>query len=191
MKTIRYTLLSDGSSDRMLMPIIEWLLCQHCPEIAVESSWADLGRLPQPPRTLFDKIVMALELYPCDMIFVHRDAESESYEMRHAEISREMDNMLDAPPRICVIPVRMMEAWFLCDELAIRKAAGNPHSRNSLNLPNAKSLESLSDPKKFLFDLIKDSSGRRGVRLKKLNLHRCAFRVSQYIYFKRARFAVF
>ena len=81
MKTIRYTLLSDGSSDRMLMPIIEWLLYQYCPEIEIESSWADLGRLPQPPKTLPEKIEVTLDLYPCDLLFVHRDAENESYEI--------------------------------------------------------------------------------------------------------------
>lgn len=180
MKTIRYTLLSDGSSDRMLLPVIDWLLCQHCPEIAVESSWADLGRLPQPPKSLSNKIRVALELYPCDLLFVHRDAETERYEVRHAEICRELEG-LDTPPAICVIPVRMLEAWFLFDESAVRKAAGNPHGRNFFYLPNSNSLEKLPNPKKILFDLISGSSGRSGVRLKKLNLHQCAFLVSQFI----------
>jgi hypothetical protein len=164
----------------MLMPIIEWLLYQYCPEIEIESSWADLGRLPQPPKTLPEKIEVTLDLYPCDLLFVHRDAENESYEIRHAEIHRVLDG-LDEFPAVCVIPVRMMEAWFLFDELAIRKAAGNPHGRNSLNLPTIDSVENLPDPKNTLFNLIKDSSGKSGVRLKKLNLHQCAFRVSQSI----------
>jgi hypothetical protein len=180
MKRIRCTLLSDGSSDRMLMPIIVWLLYQHCSEIVVESSWADLSRLREPPKTLQDKILVALDLYPCDLLFVHRDAEGERYEMRHAEIRRELDK-LEAPPAVCMIPVRMMEAWFLFEKTAIRKAAGNPHGSNLLNLPNVHSLENLPNPKKFLFDLIKNSSGRSGVRLKKLNLHRCAFLISQFI----------
>lgn len=180
MKMIRCTLLSDGSSDRMLMPIIDWLLCQHCSEIAVESSWADLGRLREPPKTLNDRIEVALDLYPCDLLFIHRDAENKNYEMRHAEINKALDK-LEAPPAICVIPVRMLEAWFLFDELAIRKAAGNPHGCNPFILPGFNSLESILNPKKFIFDLIKCSSGRSGVRLKKLNLHLCAFRIAQYI----------
>ncbi|MBU4263221.1 MAG: hypothetical protein KKC76_15305 [Proteobacteria bacterium] len=180
MKMIRYTLLSDGSSDKMLIPIIDWLLYQHCSEIAVESSWADLGRLQEPPKTLHNKILVALDLYPCDLLFVHRDAEHERYEIRHAEICRELSK-LTAPPAVCVIPVRMMEAWFLFEKSAIRKAAGNPHGSNPLNLPNVNSLENHPNPKKVLFNLIKDSSGRSGVRLKKLNLHKCAFLVSKYI----------
>jgi hypothetical protein len=179
MKTIRYTLLSDGSSDKMLMPVIDWLLIQHCVEIAVKSSWANLSILPQPPKILSERIKVALELYPCDLLFVHRDAEKERYEIRHAEISRGLEG-INGPPTICVIPVRMMEAWFLINELAIRKAAGNPNGRSSLNLPDVNSLENLPDPKGYLLNLIRVSSGRRGVRLKKLNLHQCAFRVSQY-----------
>lgn len=59
------------------MPIINWLLYQHCSEIAVESSWADLSRLREPTRTLGNRILVALDLYPCDLLFVHRDAENE------------------------------------------------------------------------------------------------------------------
>lgn len=180
MKSIRCTLLSDGSSDQMLMPILEWLLCQHCPELAVESAWADLGRLRMPPKTLPSRVLAALDLYPCDLLFIHRDAEKERYDVRHTEIRRALDG-LDAPPAICVVPVRMLEAWFLFDELAIRTAAGNPCGRNLVNLPNMNTIEDLPDPKEILFNLLRDSSGRHGARLKKLNLYQCAFRVSQSV----------
>ncbi|OGR25272.1 MAG: hypothetical protein A2X83_12675 [Desulfuromonadales bacterium GWD2_54_10] len=180
MKTIRYTLLSDGSSDRMLMPILDWLLCQHCPEHAVESDWADLGRLPQPPKTLSDKIRLTLDLYPCDLLFIHRDAEKVPFETRHTEITRALDG-LETPSTICVIPVRMQEAWLLFDEPAIRRASGNPNGRNNLNLPDTRSVESIPDPKELLFHIIRESSGRHGTRLKKLNPRKCAFRVSELI----------
>lgn len=180
MKMIRYTLLSDGSSDRMLMPILEWLLCQHCMEHAVESAWADLGRLPQPPKSLPDKIRVTLDLYPCDLLFIHRDAEKVSFETRHAEITKALDG-LETPPAICVIPVRMQEAWLLFDEPAIRSAAGNPNGRNKLILPDTRLAENIPDPKELLFSIIRASSGLRGTRLKKMNLHKCAFLVSQSI----------
>jgi hypothetical protein len=164
----------------MLMPIINWLLYQHCPEIAVESSWADLSRLRKPTKKLRDRILVTLDLYPCDLLFIHRDAENERYEMRHTEICRVL-GALQAPPAVCIIPVRMLEAWFLFKEFAIRKAAGNPNGRNLVSLPNIKSVENLPNPKELLFELLKNSSGRSGVRLKKLDLHQCAFLVSQYI----------
>ncbi len=162
------------------MPILDWLLCQHCAEHAVESAWADLGRLPQPPKTLSDKIKMTLDLYPCDLLFIHRDAEKVPYETRHTEIIGALEG-LETPPAICVIPVRMQEAWLLFDEHAIRRAAGNPNGRNILNLPDTKSVEKIPDPKEHLFSIIRESSGLRGTRLKKLKPHKCAFIVSQSI----------
>jgi hypothetical protein len=181
MKAIRYTLLSDGSSDRMLMPILDWLLCQHCPEHSVASNWADLGRVPQPPKTLPDRIRVALDLYPgCNLLFIHRDAEKVSFETRHAEIMRALDG-LETPPAICVIPVSMQEAWLLFDEPAIRRAAGNPNGRNNLNLPDTRSVETIPDPKELLFRIIRESSNLHGARLKKLKPHKRAFLVSQSI----------
>lgn len=180
MKTIRYTLLSDGSSDRMLMPVLDWLLCQHCPEYAMESAWADLGRLRQPPKSLPDKIEVTLELYPCDLLFIHRDAERVAFDTRQSEILKALEG-LAAPPVICVIPVRMQEAWLLFNESAIRKAAGNPSGRNNLNLPEIRTVENIPDPKELLFNIIRESSGLHGARLKKLNPHKRAFLVSQSI----------
>jgi hypothetical protein len=165
----------------MLLPILDWLLHQHFPEHAVESEWADLGRLPRPPRSLPDKVKTALDIYsPCDILFIHRDAEKEAYATRLQEIISAIEE-LETPPVICVIPVRMQEAWLLFDETAIRRASGNPNGSNQLNLPNVKSIENLPDPKESLFALIRESSGKKGARLKKLNLHKCAFLVSQAI----------
>ena len=162
------------------MPMLDWLLCQHCPEYAMESAWADLGRLRQPPKSLSDKIKVTLDLYPCALLFIHRDAERVDFDSRHAEILKALEG-LEAPPVICVIPVRMQEAWLLFDESAIRRAAGNPNGRNDLNLPEARSVESIPDPKELLFNIIRESSGLHGARLKKLNPHKRAFLISQTI----------
>lgn len=162
------------------MPILDWLLCQHCPEYAMESDWADLGRLRQPPKSLPDKIKVTLDLYPCDLLFIHRDAERVTFEARHAEILKALEG-LGAPPAICVIPVRMQEAWLLFDESAIRRAAGNPNGMNNLNLPETRFVESIPDPKELLFNIIRESSGLHGARLKKLNPHKRAFLISQSI----------
>ena len=54
-------------------------------------------------------------MYPCDLLFVHRDAERESIEQREKEIreSLEKSAMERTPPVVRVIPVRMQEAWLL------------------------------------------------------------------------------
>jgi hypothetical protein len=37
MRELRYTLLSDGSSDRALLPVLTWLLHEHTFEFAIQS----------------------------------------------------------------------------------------------------------------------------------------------------------
>ena len=83
MTELRYTLVTDGSSDIALVPILTWLLRENGIEYAIQSEWADLSRIPhQKRRRLEDKIRWSLELYPCDLLFVHRDAEREPRENR-------------------------------------------------------------------------------------------------------------
>lgn len=180
MKRIRYTLLSDGSSDKMLMPALDWLLKLHCPNHAIEPQWADLNRIPHPPKKLTDRIMLALELYECDLLFVHRDAEKLPAASRRNEILNAL-TAIDTPPTVCVIPVRMQEAWFLFDEWAIRKAAGNPNGRQHIALPAISVVESLPNPKEILFQLIREASGLSGVRLKRLKPNRLAHNISQSI----------
>jgi hypothetical protein len=40
MNSVRYTLVSEGSSDKVLMPILEWLLDIHGVAV-VQTAWAD------------------------------------------------------------------------------------------------------------------------------------------------------
>lgn len=67
---------------------------------------------------------------------------------------------------VCVIPVRMTEAWLLTDEQAIRHAAGNPNGQTALNLPRISELEDVPDPKDMLYRALRTASGRTGRRLR-------------------------
>src|SRR4030042_195645 len=111
MNRLRYTLVTDGSSDALLMPILTWLLIYLGVARLIDSQWAELRTIRRNrPRTLSDKIRCAMDLYPCDLLFIHRDAERESREKRACEINHavnEIINSLQVPPRVCVIPVRM------------------------------------------------------------------------------------
>ncbi len=69
-----YTLLADGSSDQVMMPILEWLLARHGVS-RLQGRWADLRSLRTSPSGLAARISAAHRLYPCDLLFVHRDAE--------------------------------------------------------------------------------------------------------------------
>jgi hypothetical protein len=180
MNRIRYALLSDGSSDKMLMPVLDWLLRRHCSRYALEPQWADLGRLPQPPTKLPDRIRKTVELYEPDLLFIHRDAEKQLFELRHQQITTALAG-LSSLPAVCVIPVRMLEAWLHFDEGAIRKAAGNPNGRMLLQLPPVGSIEALPDPKALLYTMICDASGLASTRLKKLRPQKRAHLVAQSI----------
>lgn len=170
MNRLRYTLVTDGSSDEVIIPILTWLLRDSGISIAIENQWAELrGFRRNQPRTLGQRIERALELYPCDLLFVHRDAEREPRKKRVCEISQAINQITvsqTVPPRVCVVPVRMQEAWLLIDENAIRRAAGNPNGKKDLELPQVSQLESLPDPKTILHDCLKKASGLGGRRLR-------------------------
>ena len=120
--------------------------------------WADFRRLPRPPRTLAEKIASVVTLYPCDLLFVHRDADTQPHAARVREIRDELA-VSAAQPAVCVVPVRATEAWLLIDEAALRRAAGNPRGRAPLEMPSLLTLETLPDPKGSLYALLRGASG--------------------------------
>jgi hypothetical protein len=174
---MRFTLLTDGSSDRALLYILDWALRQRT-NVPFERFWADLGRLPKPPKPLPDRIAAAIEFYPCDILFVHRDAEREPHARRSAEIREALSDLTDYPPVVCVVPVRMQEAWLLFDEVALRKAAGRPNGKNRLQLPAIKEIEQEPNPKEYLHGLLREASGLSGRQSKRfrpeIQVHRLA-----------------
>jgi hypothetical protein len=179
MRRLRYTLVSDGSSDRALMPLLKWLMQEHMPDWAVDDQWADFTNLRKPPRTLDQRITQSLKLYPCDLLIVHRDAERAARATRVREITRAIHG-IDALPQVCfAIPVRMMEAWFLFHKDAIREASGNRNGTVPLLLPPAP--DTLSNPKRVLYDLLRDASERGGRKLKKFKPDVCLHRLADLI----------
>ena len=114
------------------------------------------------PRKLSERID-SVELYPCDLLFVHRDAESAPIEEREAEIRKALEkSSVDSVRVVCVVPVRMQEAWLLIDEAALRRAAGNPNGTQPLAMPDVQKLEELADPKQLISRT--SESGKRPAR---------------------------
>jgi hypothetical protein len=160
---LTFTLVSDGSSDRALVSVLSWLLRQHSTRDFV-GQWADLRQVRQPAKLLSGRIEMALALYPCDLLFVHRDAEGKSRDGRVAEIREHLALTAAEQPALCVVPVRMQEAWFLFNEAVIRWAADNPRGRMPLEIPPLEKLEDLVDPKQLLWKALMTASGLRSGR---------------------------
>ena len=182
MDRLYYTLVSDGTSDRALLPILSWLLQDFCGSLPIQPALADLRRLRSPPKSLVERIERSIELYPCDLLFVHRDAEGAAFEDRLAEITAALNgSVATSKPAVCIVPVRMSEAWLLIDESAIRHAAGNPRGSVPLALPRPHRLEQLPDPKRVLYETMRRASGLRGRRLASFNRRLHRYRVADWI----------
>lgn len=166
-RRLRFTLLGDGSSDEALKRHVEWMVRENvASDVAIDSQWADLRAAKPKPEGLGARIERAIDLYPCDVLFVHRDAEREEPERRIQEIAQACIGISVRATPVPVIPVRMSESWLLCDETAIRKAAGNPNGEQPLNLPRLREIEGLPDPKNTLHTVLRCASGLTGRRLK-------------------------
>lgn len=180
MNQFEYLLIGEGASDEALLHVLTWMIEQHTSR-PIRPLWPDFATLGRPP-TLEGRIQHALALYPCDLLFVHRDADKSPREERVAEIRTALAN--SAPenlPAVCVIPVRMTEAWLLIDEAALRTAAGAPKGRQDLVLPTVRELENLGDPKLLLGELIRAASGLQGRRLKRLKRQTTITRLAELI----------
>ena len=178
-----YTLIADGSSDKTLLKIIKWSLDDLYPTLPNEGSFADLRFLPNPPKGLMGKVKSAIILYPYDIVFIHRDAEttnSKIIEQRYNEIRVEIGEV-EFDKTICVVPIKMMEVWLLIDKVAIKKAAGNGNFSGEINLPAIKNLEIHNQPKMLLHELLADASGLKGRNLKKFNPDKVVHLVAEYI----------
>ncbi|MBW3624909.1 MAG: hypothetical protein KY468_16025 [Armatimonadetes bacterium] len=183
MKEIRYSLITDGPSDQALIPLLTWTLRNFLTDYAIQPQWADLRRLPRPPKLLSDRIEISLELFPCDLLFIHRDAERDTYASRKREIQSALQSVNETVEflSVCVVPVRMQEAWLLFDESAIRQASGNPNGTDRLQLPRLAEIESEPDPKQILHSLLKEASGLHGRRLRDYPVSTSARRVAEFI----------
>lgn len=180
--TKRYALISDGTSDQVLLKIIDWAFQQFL-NIETMGERADFYFLETRPKSISDKVRLVAEQYDdLDFIVVHRDAEKETYEKRASEVAVELATANIQPLlSIPVIPVRMTEAWLLFDAKAIASAAGNPNIGRLPILPALHSVESLPDPKAVLEKLIRDSCGLRSRGLKNLNTRHCIQLIPEFV----------
>ena len=170
-----FTLVADGASDAVLMSVIRWCLRQQGVG-RVLAQRADFTRIPR-ARGLEQRLKAALEFYPCDVLFVHRDAEAQPAELRRTEISGALSGI--AVRHVPVVPVRMTEAWLLADESAIRRAAGNPNGSQTLDLPELRRLEEVPDPKRILHEALVRACGLNARRRAQLPVRQMVHLIPQ------------
>jgi hypothetical protein len=178
MRRVTATLLTDGSSDRLIKPLIELLFDEHT-NLPYQVNCAE--GLPPMAGGLKPRIESALELFPCDFLFVHRDVEGVTIKVRQQEIRNSWPVSAQTTALICIIPVRMTEAWLITNAKPIRLAVGNPNGTAVLDLPASKDIESSPDPKEILFTALRTASELSARRKARFNPHRFRHRVSELI----------
>lgn len=179
MSILRYTLISEGTTDAVLIPMIDWVF-QKADYPLVEGYRAEFWRLNSPPTLLDEKIVEACKLFPCDILFIHRDADNGPSTQRCHEIAEAISSAGKTGlnlPAVAVVPVRALEAWLLTDQHAIREAAGNPTGSVRLNLPAVSRIEDRPDPKADLRFALRTASELKGRRLKKFDDSKAFWRI--------------
>lgn len=185
MEELKYTLITDGSSDIALMNIIKWLLDDLYPKLSNNGKYADFSNLRTPPKKneVLKRINHAKEYYPFDILIYHRDAEATNIDIIEQRILEIKDHVPENSDDsiVCVIPMKMMETWLLISSDALKKAAGNRNYKENINLPNINRLESNQDPKTLLHTKLKECSGLKTRRLDKFNTHQAVHLVAEYI----------
>jgi hypothetical protein len=166
--------------------LLKWLLQHTFNQVPINGKWADFSRFSNHPKTLMEKICRTIEYYPSDLLFIHRDAEAQNPEHRYGEIQQAIEaskpQLIERSfPYVCVVPIRMTEAWLLFDERAIRKAAGNPKGRTEIKLPPLNRIEDIPDPKHLLFSNLKSASDLRGRKKKRFIPEKRRHLVAEYI----------
>lgn len=167
-KHFLFALLGDGTSDRVLIPIIRWAIRQIDPSAVLAPPFFR----HRGSERIHSAVEHLIHAYRPNLVFVHRDAES----MDRAVRKQEIPAMAGVVP---VVPVRMTEAWLLTNEQAIRRASGNPNGRIPLDMPLPNRLESLVNPKAELQRLLRTASELRGRRLQRLNEASAVHRVAE------------
>jgi hypothetical protein len=111
-KRLSYTLVADGSRDQSLLPrVIRWVIRRvEARNFRLNPQVADFRSHRNPPQALCDRLKMAVKYYPCDILFVHRDAKREPRESRVAEIADAVREAGIGDLNVPVVPVRMTEA---------------------------------------------------------------------------------
>jgi len=160
-RELRAALLAEGSSDRGLIGVLE-RVCVSKGIKKIHIDWGDERLAPfDLGRALTPRIQKLLEVDPgYDLLFVHRDADSEDAHARYSEIRLACANQATCPPHVCVVPIQELEAWLLVDETAILRLVGGSKSI-SLGLPKPKQLERRAKPKELLADALARAKVRR------------------------------
>ena len=163
---VSFALVCEGSSDSSLIPHIQELFVRYG-ATEVSGEYADLTCFPRVGSSVKNKVDAVVTLMPhINVIIVHRDGDGVGAVGRELEIIEQTAHV-KGKKIIPIIPIRMLEAWLILDEQAIRDVVGNSGSKVRLDLPTPISVEGVRDPKVKLYQTLEVASELTGARLKK------------------------
>ncbi len=157
--------IGEGTSDRPLVDVVADLLLDHGIEVRITAP--DLTQLSSRVGHATDqKIAAAMRLFEGtpDLLVVHRDADAAGPEVRRREVVDATSVHASDVSLVPIVPVRMTESWLLFDEMAIRQVAGNPRSRDRLDLRRPRDAEGEANPKDLLRAALVAASATTGRR---------------------------
>lgn len=156
-------LVCEGSSDAPLASHIQLLLDSYGHSSA-------RFNVSTEGRRLVEKVRNGLKLTPhCQLLFVHRDADRASPDIRYREIVGAVHEAGYGGPWVGIVPVRMTESWLLLNEAAIRDIVGNPNGQTPLNVPSPVESEREADPKSVLRSAMLTAAEVQGRKRRSMN----------------------
>ena len=177
---VTYVLVPEGSSDRVIIDIVDRAIREQLPEVSVHGEWLDLRLVRKRTPTLRDRVHAAVNAFPdVDFLLVHRDSDNQRVEDRRREIDNASRAAAVCSRVVPVIPVRSIEAWLLVDVEAIRIGAGNPNGKTPLTLPQRDEIERERNPKTILHQALVDASGLGHRRRSKFRAGEAMHRVAR------------
>jgi hypothetical protein len=163
---LRVLFLGEGTSDEGIALHVERIAAECGVDVAIT-----VPRLEFVPgyldRSVAGKLLGIRRMGGTyDVVVVHRDGDRDGRDARLKEIRAAVEEVMPDVNHVCVIPIRMTEAWLVLDESAIREVAGNPNGREILGVPEPAIAEKIPDPKALLKELLVKASGLTGRRLR-------------------------
>lgn len=160
-RRLTFAFLREGTSDDGLVKHLETLVV----EAGAAHASGTVLRFQGPIVRKLECLRTSGEHF--DLVFVHKDSDDSDPSRVRNEITSAFKALDLAVPGVCVVPVQELEAWLLCDEMAIREVAGFPGGKSRIDMPKLGQIETTRSPKEVLKKAYVDAADLRGARLRK------------------------
>lgn len=160
MMAVRFALIAEGRTEEALLGHLREL-CLRGGVGDVEDVWADdlLNVFDDVGKDIASRVRAILRADPAiNLLFIHRDADARSDQVRRAEIERGVASSDCMMAYVPIIPIQEIEAWLLVDPDAIRRVVANPGGKDDLGLPKLGQIEQRASPKEILRDALRQAS---------------------------------